>query len=360
MAKGSVYTFEACSPAGVSLADISMLTYERSFTLTRNKEEHLSFKIKLSQLEKYAASINLHPRVLINSYQTDIKVKRNGKYLFGSQVVSTPFSDDEEDGVITVNCRGYLDLFKDRYITATYTGMDSVNMAIAAMTATQAQPRGSVGVTYDSSLYLTGVPRDRTYEQSNVKTLIQDLSKLTDSRFDFSFTHDKKYHTFREIGAIRSDVTYIYGGPGSNITGLYDEDSAMSLYNRILATGSGFGADALRTVRDDVTSQIQHYIRELPKSYSDVSKLATLAQNADADLALGKDVLHIPQLTITGNDMPSNFIIPGDRIPVSTIGHPWLDAINGLYRAESEVVHLDENDFESSIVIYFDNFDVSV
>lgn len=67
----------------------------------------------------------------------------------------------------------------------------------------------------------------------------------------------------------------------------------------------------------------------------------------------------MPQVTITGNQVPATFISVGDRIPLRVASHRWLDTINGLFRVEKIDVTLDDNDFEQSIVLTFDDYGVN-
>lgn len=345
----------------------------RTYTLERNQSEILTFDLDIFAWEAYCATMNADPNTLLTPYQNDIKVLRKGQYLFGVQIVDVVFdlaSDFSQlstgyDGgqaplssLLHVTATGYLDLFKDRYITATYVSQDGAFVAGDLITQTQAQVRGSVGVTLNTSLYMTGALQSPTYSQSNIKTEIQNLSNLPGGRFDFAFSPFKEFQTYAQIGAVRTDVQFTYGGPTGNVIGLQLERTALSMYNRIIGLGSGLGPDQLSSIQDDVVSQTANYIREDIKQYNNDVDQGVLDSHAQADLALESSLLAIPQITITGNEVPAQFLGIGDRIPVSVAVHPSLSFVNGIYRTEKMVVTLDDNDFESSIVLYFDNFAV--
>lgn len=357
------------------MADITKYAHAVSYALERNEAEQLTFDLDLAAFEAFAAGAATNPKTLITPYQTDVLVKRAGQYLFGVQVVSVVFNLTNDPATmtegqmsagassfnptVTVTATGYLNLFKDRYITATYTATESTMIASALITAAQALTNGNVGVTLASGPYTTGVLRDRTYTRDNVKTMIQNLTQLVDGRFDFGFSYDKKFQCYQQIGSLRTDLQFTYGGSDSNIAGLYYEWSATNLYNEIIGLGSGFGADQLVSIQDDTTSQALNYLRQDIKQYNSVVLQATLDQNASADLALETNALTIPQVTITGKELVNKtFLNVGDRIPVKVKSHPFLDSVNGLYRIERMVVNLDDNDFESSIQLYFDNYAV--
>lgn len=371
-----LYTFELWSSSGIRIADISALCQNRKYTLERNEAEILTFDVDLYAFEAFCAGMSVDPHVLITPYQTDVKVKRNGVYLFGTQVVAitfdlaADFSRANESGTggkqttldqkVTITCQGYLNLFKDRYISITYTAQDACFIAGDLLTQTQAIANGSVGVTLDPSLYLTGVNRDRTYIRQNIKAELQNLTQLVDGRFDFNFDSNKQFHTYAQIGNNRTDIGFAYGGGGSNIIGFYLDRNAASLFNEIIGLGSGTGGSALISTQDDTTSQLAYYLRQDIKQYNSVTIQSELDQNSKADLALEKDLLELPQITITGKELQkvNTFLTPGDRIPISVVSHPWLSNINGIYRIEKMVVTIDENDFESEINLYFDNFAV--
>lgn len=371
-----VYTFEVYSASGTALADISQLCFNRVITLERNEAETLRFDMDLFAFEAFCKGINADPKTIIAPYQTDIKIKRNGQLWYGFHIVDVDFNmpadnvgvtTDSFNGTaalqqtFTVTATGYLNLFKDRYVTQTYTAQDAAYIAGNLITQAQAATRGSVGATISGTSYMTGVNRDRTYVRQNVKDGIQNLTKLVDGRFDFAFDANKVFKTYSQLGSKRTDIALTYGGDASNIVGWYSSRSALSLYNQIIALGSGFGADQLVSTQDDVTSQTNYYLRQDIKQYNSVVEQTTLDQNATADLSLEKDLLEIPQPVITGNALANvPFLNVGDRVPLYIVGHPFLSNLNGLYfRIEKMEITLDENDFESAIRLYFDNWSVT-
>lgn len=350
------------------LADISSLAQNKRLVVERNEAEIFTFDLDLYVFEAFCTSINADPHTLLAPYQTDVKLKRNGAYMYGFQVVDITFDLAADTGSqqttldqkVTVTCTGYLNLFTDRYVTYTYTTQDASYIAGDLLTQAQAATNGSVGVTVLGG-YSTGVNRDRTYVRQNVKTGIQDLTKLVDGRFDFAFTYDKKFVTYSQIGSRRADVRFQFGGDGSNIISLVLTRSGLGLYNEIIGLGSGFGADQLISTQDDATSQGNYYLRQGIKQYNSVIEQSTLDQNATADLSLSKDILEIPQITITGKELTTvPFLSIGDRIPITIVSHPFLSNLSGLYfRIEKMDIKIDENDFENAIDLYFDNWSVT-
>lgn len=377
LGESRLYEIELWSQSSSRIADISTLCFNRKYTLQRNDAEQLTFDINLFAFENYCLK-NLggaDPKVLIQPYVTDVKVKRAGQYLFGAQVVDVSFDlaadysrageggggaqANSSDYRVTVTCTGYLNLFKDRYITRNYVGMERTSIATDMLTTTQAQTNGSVGVTNNSTQYATGLVADRTYQRDNIKLKLQELAALSDSPFDFAFSYNKVFSTYQKLGARRQDISFIYGGPLSNVMGFTMDRSALNLYNKVYGIGSGFGTDQLISTQADTTSEINYYIREKIEQYNSVVLQATLDSNTITAVALAKDLLELPKITINGNQLPSTFLSIGDRIPLKVNNHTWLSNINGLFRIEQMDVTIDENDFESEIVLTLDTYGVN-
>lgn len=370
-----VYELELWSNDGKRLADISNIAKNRVFTLTRNEAEQITFDLDLYVFEALADSIGIDAEDLLNPYAVDVKVKRNGVYWFATQIVAAPLNIGTDytmnegqsspgsstiNPTISVTCTGYLNLFTDRYLDYTYSQQDACFIGGDMLTQAQAQTNGSVGVTIATDNYLTGVLRDRTYQRQNIKSELQNLTQLVDGRFDFAFDANKVFHTYRYIGNKRTDLKFTFGGPQSNIIGIYlDNNAAGTLYNQIIGLGSGLGSDGLISVQNDNDSQLIHYLRQDIKQYSNVSIQSTLDQNATADLALEKDLIRLPQITISGKELEGKpFLSVGDRIPLAMVGHSFLNSLNGIYRIEQMVVSPDDNDFDASIYLYLDDYGV--
>lgn len=367
------YEIELWSQNGQRIADISALAKNRRFTLTRNDAEELTFDLDLFAFESYCAN-NLggaDPKSILVADVTDVKLKRNGQYLRGFQVVDIDYNLDADDTQagnsggsnqnypVTITATGYLSFFADRYIDKTYSQTERTTIATDMITTTQAQTNGSVGVTIASTQYATGLKSDRTYQLDNIKTKLQELAALSDSPFDFWFDPFKVFQTVQQLGARRQDINLIYGGALGNVAGFRMSRSGLTLYNKIYGIGSGFGDDQLRSVKGDPTSQLNNYVRENLVQFNSVIEQATLDTNTQTEVDQSKDVLALPVVTITSNEVPANnFISPGDRIPLRVRDHRWLDDVNGLYRVEQLEVSIDDNDFET-IVITFDSYGVN-
>lgn len=374
-----VYEFEAWSQSMQPIADISALMTSRTFTMARNDVEELTFTLDLDAFENYCLSAlgGINPVSVIDPYVTYIMVKRNGVYLFGTQVDDVHFSSspDETDDpstppnpasetglqntTVDVTCHGYLNLLKDRYVTQTYTGVEPTTIGTGIIGLTQATTNGNLGITIAPSQYLTGAAVNETYQKDNVKSSLQTLTTLPGSSFDFGFNYLKVFQTYQQIGARRGDINLIWGGPQGNVTAFDLDKDATSLYNYIYGLGSGSGTDQLEDDEFDTTSEVNYYRREDIAQFSSVTDPSILQLDTQGALSLSKDVIGMPEITITSNEVPANnFLSVGDRIPFQVQGHTWLKSVNGLFRIEQMTVTLDQNDFES-IDLTFDTFEVN-
>lgn len=355
------YELELWSITGVKIADISHLAKGRKYSMQRNEAETLEFTLDLDVFEAYCAKIGTHPRNVLAPYQTEVKLKRNGVYLFGTQVIDAPISLSETESSISVKCTGYLNLFKDRYITKSYPDTtETTTIASDMLLTTQAQPNGNMGVTISPTPYITGVPHERNYVRDNIKDRLKGLTNLVESKFDFDFSADKVFRTYAQIGSVRNDVflTYPY-----NIKSIVVERTGSNIFNKLYGVGSGFGADQVTAtvaegITDDSISQLAYYLREKIVQFNSVVEQTTLDQNTSARLAMLKDVLEIVKVTVTGNEFDLNYVGIGDRIRVAIQDHPFVDNVDGMWRVERMEVAIDDNDFETDIQLYFDNLGV--
>lgn len=349
----SKYDIELWSRTGVFLADISRYVKNFSYSMQRNEAEQLQLSIDLDAYEAYCASIGTNPTSILGPYQTDIKVKRNGEYLFGTHVGQISVEMGETYSTISVRAFGYLNLLIDRYVTKTYPqadNWDATQIAWDLIATTQAQTNGSLGMTQGTTTSVYN--RERTYVRQNVKDAIVNLTKLVNGNFDFEFTHDRQFNVYQSIGSDKSvDLQFIYPG---NIRKIVVPRDGLSLYNKIYGIGSGFGDEALTSTQGDNDSQLNYGVHEKISLWNSVIIQDTLDQNTAGDLDLRKGLLEIPQMMVSGEDFDLNDIGIGDKVTARIEEHPFLATVTGVYRVERIDVDVDENDAED-ISISFDN-----
>lgn len=116
------------SPAYI--ADITGISHNLHMTWTLNDVEELSFDLDLVQFEKRCQAMGTTPDQVLKPYVHDIRVRRNGEYILGCQVVETNIQiDNDAPPKIQVRCTGFLNLFKDSYISMPWSGYTYANLA---------------------------------------------------------------------------------------------------------------------------------------------------------------------------------------------------------------------------------------
>lgn len=338
---------------GNQVADISKLATERKFKIKRNDTEELDFTLDVKAFEAHCVSAGRDPEATLVPYVTDVRVKRNGAYLFGVQVVDIAYVFNEAGATMAVKCTGFLDLFRDRYITKTYLATEATTIARDMLDETQTV-YGDWGVVDGPNQYVTGINRDRVYIDQNIKDALINLTDLIDGKFDFAFTYDRQFNTYAMQGTYRPNMrlTYPY-----NIKSISTPKTALNLYNYTIGLGSGFGEETIRSeggLSQDVDSRLNYGTRMRIVSFNSVADQTTLNQNTAAENAKTKDLLILPKLTVSGEFLDLSSVWVGDRIPVEVQGHPSLP-LNDIYRIEQINCSLDDNDAET-IDLTVDNY----
>lgn len=324
----------------VQVGDISKLAQNRSFSIKRNDREELSFDLDVKAFEAYCATLGSEPVEVLEAYVTDVRVKRNGAYLFGVQVVDMEYSFSEAGASVKVRCTGFLDLLMDRYVTISYSQTDAALIARDLIAETQAV-MGDFGITNGISQD-AGVLRDRNYVDQNVKDGIINLTNLIDGNFDFKFLADRTFETYTMMGTTRDNLKFTYP---YNIKSMTVPRTALNLYNYIIGLGSGFGEETLRSEAGDTASRLNYGTRQKIISFNSVSVQETLDQQVVSEVLLRKDIVMLPKLKVSGEFCDLNTVWVGDRIPVSTQGYTSLP-LDGMFRIEQINCSLDPNDAE--------------
>lgn len=354
---------ELWSRDGTRLADISHLCQNVWYSEERNEAEALQFSLNLDALESYLINeAGLDPVSNFREGQTEIKVKENGEYAFGAQLYYVPINlNTDGSATIAVQATGYLNFFKDRYPNPNvkFTNREAVEIFYDLVDQAQSVTNGNYGIiTRPAGYYVTGKNRDRSYEPytSSTKLNMQRLTALQDGRFDFRILHDKNLMTYPQIGSPRTDFKVDFDRKNfrSSLVSAVLNRGANNLYNRVIGLGSGFGTDQLIYEANDLYSQIEFGLRELPVQFNEVSTQSVLVENAAARLEQVKRLLRMPQVTLSGANLPAQRVEVGDIIPVRMTGRRLLEDLTGYYRIERKEVSYDENFFIEAMTLYFE------
>lgn len=113
------------------VADIStILNSDLDIEWTLNDVESVTFSIDLIQFEEKCRDMGVTPAEVLTPYVHDIRIRRNGEYIIGAQVVETNFQiNNDSPASIQVKCTGFLNLFKDQYITESWSGYTYAQIA---------------------------------------------------------------------------------------------------------------------------------------------------------------------------------------------------------------------------------------
>ena len=81
------YTIELWHRGKTKVADITRLCQDIDWSMTRNGVESLDFNMSMPDWEEKCRRIGENPNTILKRGVSDIRVKRNGEYLFGAVVV---------------------------------------------------------------------------------------------------------------------------------------------------------------------------------------------------------------------------------------------------------------------------------
>lgn len=360
------YRIELWTRDGKRIADITKFCQGISFAEERNEAEDLRFTLDLDAFESYLERAGSDPVSNFREGQTEVKLKRDGQYLFGTQLFDAPI-DLNEDGSVTVEamCTGYLNFLNYRYPdpAITYKQVENVEIFYDLIRKAQSVPNGNYGLIIPTSgYYVTGVKKDASYEYytSSTKLNMQRRTDYLTGKFDFKILADKTVMTYPQVGSPRTDFRLVFDRKNfrSTIKSARLNRSANGMYNQLVGMGSGFGADMMISIQNDIKSQMEFWLRQYPVQFNEVSIQDTLVQNTQARLERVKDLLRLPKITLSGNDMPPNGIHIGDWIPVEMTGLRLIEDMSGIHRVERKETQLDDNGFEKSVTLYFEKMEV--
>lgn len=314
------------------------------------------FSLDMDAFERFAAKTGDHPRTLLFPLTTEVKLKLDGEYWRGYDVVAVQPFLNETGATLSVRCTSYLDRLTKRYLTTSFAATEST--AIATGLITQANAISTTGITIGATQYDTDVDRDRVYSRKEVADAIRNLTNLTDGKFDFWFTWDRKFETYEMLGSLRADTPLVYGD-GGNITRLDVPTEGSAVENYIIGLGAGFGADqAMSPATSDSTSIATYMRREAFPQFNDVSVQQTLNDHTAGYLAQRKQPIQIPNITVSSAIVDLASTMPGDRFSVDLSAYQWTDNITGLYRLIKCMSTFDENDV-AEMTLTFDNLGVN-
>jgi len=354
------YTVELWSSTGVYMADVSnILVSGLSIDIPLNDVEQVDFSLDLIQFEEKCARIGATPKNVLDPYRTEVKIKRNGAYLLGTQVVQAEVNlNNESANTIEVRTTGYLNLFKDRYITpgvapasnaGVYANKTYAQLAQRLILDTQYQTNGDFGVRIGSDTASEaqnpGRTRQGDYDNQNVKDGIINLTKLEADNFDFKFTWDKKFNVYERLGSDKPDIELVYP---FNVVSMKILRDASTLANKIIGLGSGLGDERLSHTEIDSTSASTYVIREKIELFNSVNNQNTLESNVQGLIPIYKDMYESPVVELTNGAVIPGEVWVGDAVLVRVEGSSFIETIDDMYRITNMRIRV-TNDLEENI-----------
>lgn len=156
--KPAVYEIELWDwKTNTFVADLSYLVAgELSINWELNDIEEIDFSLDLVNFEKKCQEMRTNSRELLVPYKHDIRIRRNGKYILGCQLVEANIQiPNNSPALINVKCTGFLNLFKDQYILdEAWSGYTYAEIARKLVTAAQKpdclvkNPTGDIDTSY--------------------------------------------------------------------------------------------------------------------------------------------------------------------------------------------------------------------
>lgn len=350
------YEIEIWDKTGKPLADIRQYCSGLSWSKTLNGSETLTFTIDLNKFESLLKTLGYAttPLDFFEVGRCDIRVKRNGTYILGTNVYRFTYSTNDPSVSLTVECVGYLNFYKTQYVTASFSQVPQHEILWQVINQCNQKPGGDYGVrqgTHSGAV----VRRDRNYTRKEVATLIQQMANVING-CDFSFTPDKKFNTYEAKGTYRPSIV-LYYGDGGNIQSFSFSRSIEKVANYVYGLGSGNGDDVVSHEAEDVDSETYLYRRERIITWNSVTRDDTITEHTNSALHALKDIIEIPTITVRNDYLDLSVVDVGDTVIVNLNSNLSLKHVNGDYRIEGIDCSVDENDSET-VRLTFDNLDI--
>lgn len=348
------YAIEIWSKDGIPIADIRQICTSFSWSKTLNGSESVGFTVDLKRLEDIlkASGYGGDPFGFMEVGRSDIRIKRNGKYIVGANIYRFEYTSSYNSVTMRVECVGYLNFYKTQYISAEYTNTPQQEIMWDVISRCNEKTGGDYGIRQGTHTGDT-VYRDRSYERKEVASLIQQMSNVING-CDFEFTPDKLFNTYQTKGTYRQSVRLTYPG---NIQSFNFTRTLDKVANYVYGIGSGTGEEAVQSQAEDPDSEDYLYRREKISLWNSVQDQDTLDEHTESVLHAGSTIIELPNITLRDNALDMSEIDTGDTIRVELGAFASIAHVSGDYRITSIVCVVDDNDSES-VTLDFDDLDI--
>jgi len=222
-------------------------------------------------------------------------VERDGVLLWGGIVWGV--SGDVASNSLVVSASGFHSYARRRVIrnTLTYSATDQVTIARGLIDSMEAVS-GSLGIIGTTQTAVTGVNRDRTYNDWDRKNVGEALDQLAavENGFDFSYTVSyvaglpavEFVTSYPPLGRRTSYVLDL----GSNVELLSFTRDGSAMANEVDALGLGQGPNRLIRTRTDTAALASEPLLQDAVTFSDISVASTLSAHAGQRLSRGNAI----------------------------------------------------------------------
>lgn len=344
----TLFGLELLNPSGDVIADVSVFAQNRTWGETRNGADELSFVLPLGAFQNYCALQNAHPRTILRKHWTWGRIKRGSVYLATGRAVYLRTSLTNE--TVEVRFQGILDIFRKRRTAALreFTATEATTIAWTAIDESQQLTNGDLGITQGPNQATVG-SHDRTYKRTVIKNLLQNLTTVQTSPFDFRFDpQDRSFNTYERLGSWRPDVVFKWG---VNITDAVMTEDAVDLVNEVTGLGAGFSdADEAQAqvVESDFDSQAEVGLaQDVIVSNANDNADGGVTADAQAYKASWSRGVTLIDVVVDGGKQPyvTDYKL-GDYVKIDLTGHPWMDGVVGMFRIESRRCSIGDDNTE--------------
>lgn len=196
---------------------------------------------------------------------------------------------------------------------AEFTNTDQFAIARSLINTAKAATGGDISMTvaYGSS----GVLRDRTYKAAELKKLGEAIEQLSEVEDGFDFTVEvtrlysgafrRRLHFYYPTRTRTLAESQLYLTLGNNMQKLTLPRNGAQVSNAVDVIGAGEGIDMLRHRAIDTDMLAAGFpLLEEAVSYKDITRLSTLIDHANGELAARKYPISLPRATVLLDDDP--------------------------------------------------------
>lgn len=295
---------------------------------------------------------HVNANTVVTGAATAVYIERRGRIVWSGLLWDAVA--DYVAGTLELRCEGWLSYYRLRHYHTT-TRFERVDQAVIARSLLQHAGTYGDGSKLGMIRYgteLTGVLRDRTYKQTERKSIGEAVEQLAavENGFDFSFTS-----TWTEFGLdLITTFRVHYPAIGRIRQVTFEQDrncditrasiGGKSVRTFALASGSGDGPEQIWATANRASKVFPRL--EDVRSYQDVKEVPTLRAKAEQAVRVGAAPVVLPSIELYPDAAPGlDAFDLGDQVTV--IGGYGLVPLNGSWRVTEISTSVDSSGAEN-------------